>query len=322
LDDQRPDEARQSITDAKRLFQDLLRVYPDFARYKEQNARCDDAMSQIALERDEDAEQAFAFASNAVRTYQELAELFPETVDYQHKLAISRSHAAIAVFQIEAGQVAQKATADDPNVSSDRAGFPENAQLLFDLAIDGLRTLTQQYPDVPDYRYSLAHVNYRYALLVATIGEEALAGDMFRQSIALWTPLTEAGHIESADHLALLLATCPIAELRNPLEALAASTRAVTASPLNLRYQLTQAVALAVTGDLSAADAKLDAIEKARGGLSVRDYWGMAVWAKLAKSDDFDEVLEQAETQLQKHPGCPRLAVLRGLVERLSEPTE
>ena len=54
----------------------------------------------------------------------------------------------------------------------------------------------------------------------------------------------------------------------------------------------------------------------------MRDYWGMAVWAKLAKSDDFDEVLEQAETQLQKHPGCPRLAVLRGLVERLSEPTE
>jgi serine/threonine-protein kinase len=310
LDDQRPDEARQSITDAKRLYQDLLRAYPDIARYHEQNAVCDDAMSQIALERDADAEQAFAFASNAVRTYQELAELFPDTVDYQHRLAISRSHAAIAVFHIDAGQLGQKAVED----SNDQAILPENVRLLFDAAIDGLRTLAQQHPDVPDYRYSLAHVNYRYALLVATIGQEAEASEMFRQSIDLWDQLAKAGHAESADHLALLLATCPLVEMRDPEAALAAANLAVAASPMNLRYQLTLSVALAVTGDLPAAKTRLDEIANARGSRTARDYWGIAIWADLAKVDEFDEALEQAALQLQTHPGCPRLQALRGLL--------
>lgn len=316
LDDQRPDEARQSITNAKRLYQDLLRAYPDIAKFHEQNAVCDDAMSQITLERDEDAEQAFAFASNAVRTYQELAELFPDTVDYQHRLAISRSHAAIAVFQIDAGQVGQKATADD---SSEQARMPENAQLLFDAAIDGLRTLTQQFPEVPDYRYSLAHVNYRVALLAATIGQEASAKEMFCQSIELWDRLAETGHAESADHLALLLATCQVVDLRDPAAALAASYLAVAASPMNLRYQLTLSVALAMTGDLPAAKSRLDEIENTRGIRTARDYWGLAIWAVLANSNEFDEALEQAERQLQTHPGCPRLLALRSLATSLSQ---
>jgi tetratricopeptide (TPR) repeat protein len=273
------------------------------------------------LERDEDGERALALASRAIRTYLELADLFPETVDYRHRLAIARSHAALAIVLIETRKRAESDTADQAQLSS-AVDVPDDAKMLFDGAIEGLRTLQTEHPDVPDYRYSLGHILYRYGLLVATAGQPDIARDLFGQSIDLWRPLSEAGHAESADYLALLLATCPVSDLRNPADALSASTLATSASPSNLRYQLTHAVSLALNGDFTASEAAISSIRSARGNLAPRDHWGQAILAKLANTDNFTQHRIQAESALMAHPGCPRMLAFQELLNQLEQKSD
>jgi len=310
-DDRRPDDAERSLDVAKRLLQDLLRVYPDIARYHEQSAVCDDALSQIVLERDVDGERSFALAANAVRTYQELSELFPETIDYRHRLAISRSHAALAVAQQHASSTEQDDTTDVPD---GRAPIPEDVELLMQAAMGGLRELVAEYPDVSDYRYSLGHVLNRYALLVAQSTEPEISRDLFSQAIDQWRTLAEGGHAEASEHLALLLMTCPIGDLRDNEEALATANRAIAASPSNLRYQSTGAVAMALGGEVATAKTRLASIRMQRGDWAAADLWAMAICAAIAADDDADALRQQAEAARQELPGCTRLNGLSRLL--------
>jgi len=305
FDDERLDEARAVLGQASGQWQELLRTYPDIARYHEQNAVCEDALSQIVLQRDGDGERAFGHASAAVQTFQELAELFPDAVDHRHRLAISRSHAALAVVKLGEAESAA-------------SGMPQDAKLLFDAAIQGLRSLVEEFPEIADYRYSLAHVMYHEGLALATAGEPELAEQRLGEAERDWRELAVNGHVEAADHLALLLMTHPQGTLRDYQQSLEFAERATMASPRNLRYQSTLAAAMALCGDVSGAKAKLGEQRRTDAPWVGRDYFVAAICSVLARDTDSKSVREQALNWLgERHPGSPRLQAFARLLEDL-----
>ncbi|HBJ33901.1 MAG TPA: hypothetical protein DDZ51_03860 [Planctomycetaceae bacterium] len=305
FDDERLDEARAMLGQASSRWQELLRAYPDIARYHEQNAVCEDALSQIVLQREGDGDRAFGHASAAVQTFQELAELFPDAVDHRHRLAISRSHAALAVVKV--GQA-----------EASGGVLPQDAKLLFDVAIQGLRSLVEEFPAIAEYRYSLAHVMYREGLELATAGEPELATERLSEAETYWRDLAINGHVEAADHLALLLLAHPQADLRDYQQSLEFAQRATKASPHNLRYRSTLAAAMALCGDVSGAKAKLGEGRIAGDQRVGRDDFVAAICSVLARDADSESVRDQAVTWLaERHPGSPRLQAFERLLKDL-----
>jgi len=305
LDDERPDEALAKLGQASDGWQKLLRSYPDIARGDDRNAVFEDALSQIVLERDGDGEQALAHAWAAVLAFEELVKMVPDAVDYRHRLAISRSHAALAVLRIGEDKMAGRELPHDP-------------KLLFAAAIEGLRALVEEFPEIAEYRYSLAHVMHREGLALAMAGESELAKPRLGEAAKAWRELALNGHVEAADHLALLLLTCPLVDLRDPAAALEFAERATKASPHNLRYQSTLATAMALGGDVPNARAILDNVPRSPDQWVGRDYFVAAICSVLARDADSESVRGQALAWFgERHPGSPRLQVLERLLSEL-----
>ena len=290
--------AKSQLSEASELWQGLLELYGEVPRFHEESAACEDAFAQVVLDASDDAAAAMVHAGAAVQTYQELTELFPETPDYLHRLAVARSHAAI--IQLRLNQ-------------------PDNAFLLFEVARIGLRNLVTNQPDVPTYQNALAHLlNHEGTALVDSDKlEDGTAA--INEAIAIWTKLAETGHAEAGYDLATVLLTCPIIEIRDHVSALRFIKRSTESSAQNPRYKSIYAIASALNNDFTASQRLLDEIIAEQGKWVGRDYFALAMLSRLTADGKADEWFSKGDDWLQANqPGNQTLQRIRNLAQELS----
>ncbi len=291
-------DAKPILLDASSHWQDLLQLYAEVPRFHEESAACEDALAQVILDATNDPNEAMVHAQSSVQTYQELVELSPETPEYSHRLAVSRSHAAIDLLRLER---------------------PDDAAQVFAAAEKGLRELITAYPDTTAYRHSLAHVlNHIGSHLLAT-GKPDDAKGMFSESIKRWTELAESGHADAANELVLLYLTCPVIELRNLEAAVKFSGIAGQSAPQNARYKAYRAIALALSDKTQQAKTLLDEIQAEQGQWVGRDLFALAIHSQKTNDGQSEDWLAKGKDwQQANQPGSSVLSRISELAEATS----
>ncbi len=286
-------EAQSILVEAKQQWQPLLERYGEEPQFHAQSAACEDALAQVVLDATDNADDAMIHAATAVQTYQELSRLFSDQPAYSHRLAVARSHAA--------------------NIQS-RLGNLDNAELLFDSAVDGLRALITRFPEVVPYRYSLAQVLSYDGVFRSEHGKPEESKARFIESIDLWKQLSETRNAEAANELATVLMTCPIDELRNAESALKFAASATNAASQNSRFKTIHAIALVLTNDASAAKKLLDENLAEQGYWVGGDLFAMSILSRRVADGQSNEWLEKGKQWMQANqPGSLSLAQLRDL---------
>jgi len=288
-------DAMAILQEASQQWQDLLVLYAEVPRFHEQSAACEDALSQVILDATNQSADAMLHASSSVQTYQELVELSPQTPDYRHRLAVSRSHAAINLLRLER---------------------PDDAMLLFDAAEKELRELITESPEVIANKHSLAHVLYHRGTYLAEADKRVDGEPKILESIALWTELANAGHADAANELTAAFLMCPITELRNVSSAVSFANLAGQSSGRNPRYQCNRAIALALSDGVAEAKKLLDEIETEQGGWVGRDFFALAILSCKTGDGKVDEWITKGEAWRQANqPGSVTLRRLHDLAK-------
>jgi eukaryotic-like serine/threonine-protein kinase len=296
-------KARTTLQEATQLWQDLLTLYAEVPRFHEESAACEDALSQVILDATNDANEALVHASSAVQTYQELAELAPDSPSHRLRLAVSRSHAAINLSHLKRH---------------------DDAILVFEAAEKDLRLLIEQFPESPPYRHSLAHVLEHFGTSLLEVEKTEEGKSKYKEAAALWTTLASDGHVEAANDLATFLLTCPAAELRNTTLARQFAEQAHKSSPGNTKYKLMLAIAWALDGNGTAeAETLLNEINAQRGEWTASELFAKAILNGKPDSEEAKAWLAQAEAwQQANQPGSRLLRRLHALASQATPKTE
>ena len=295
-------KAMATLKEASEHWQDLLTLYAEVPRYHEQSAACEDAFSQVILDATNDATESLAHASSAVQTYQELVELAPEAPSNRQRLAIARSHAAVSLH---------------------RLGRNEDALLVFAAAEEELRSLADQFPKSPAYRYALAHVLAHKGTCLLEPEPTSESKSAFQEAISLWTVVASEGQVEAAFDLASILSIGPLTDLRDFDLAVEFARKAHQAAPKNSRYQAMLAAALALQGDEpQKAETILSEIKADRGEWTAREFFALAILKIKSEPDEAKSLLVEGKAwQKANQPGSQFLRRLHAVAsERIETP--
>jgi serine/threonine-protein kinase len=258
-------EAETDLSQARTVLARLVRDHPDFARYREALACCDDNLSELRRERG-DFDRAEELSQQAIQAFEELLQGAgedggPQLVKCAVSLAVARSHL---------GQVLH------------RRGKHAEADRAFAAAIDGLMP---QAGDMPDVRDKLAAVYLQRAELLTEMGKPAEARTACQQAKDLWHQLAAAAGA-AAEHranYAWLLANCLSPELRDPLAAVQIAEQLVAEVPANATYHTLLGAARHRTGAAPSALAALREAIRLRVGDHGRDWLFLALAHGAAK---------------------------------------
>ncbi len=287
-------EAMSILDKAQQQWKPLLELYGEIPRFHKQTAACEDALAQVVLDASDQSEIAMQHAAAAVQTYQQLAELFSDQPEYEHRLAVARSHAAI--IQMRLGNI-------------------DNSQLLFESARMGLRQLIAIDPTAVGYRHALAHVLNQEGRMQYAAAKQTEGRASFSESIELWTELAEAGSAASANDLALLYLVCPCLELRSRELALRFSELAASIAPQNSRFKSLRAISLSMTGDALGAKKLMDEILAEQREWIGCDFFALSIISRSTDDAKADDWLVQGDLWMEANqPGNSTLRDIRELV--------
>lgn len=252
-------EAETDLSQARAVLTRLVRDHPDFARYREALACCDDNLSELRRERG-DFDRAEELSQQAIQAFEEVLrgatdDCSAELVKCAVSLAVARSHL---------GQVLH------------RRGKHAEADQAFAAAIAGL---TPRAGDMPDVQDKLAAVHLQRGVLLTDMRKPAEARTAFQRAKELWHQLAATTHA-AAEHranYAWLLVNCPLPELRDPLAAVQIAEQLVVEAPPNATYQTLLGAARSRTGAAASALAALREAIRLRVGDHGRDWLFLAL---------------------------------------------
>jgi tetratricopeptide (TPR) repeat protein len=176
----------------------------------------------------------------AYRNRDEQARRYPANPDFRAEAAVALAHMRIDTPQATLDRAQRILDLCEPLASE----FPED-RFFVDRAVDGYRIRAQSYYRMGNVgealRYHLAAArprgeyraapNWEHALCYYHLGQRDEAEQLFRACIAAkQAELASVNPHPKAD-LAQMLATCPVANLRNPIRAVELAEEAAKASP-------------------------------------------------------------------------------------------
>lgn len=287
-------EADQTLAEAFKSLNDLVRTYGQSSRILEALASCQDARGQVFLDLNEDPGDALRIAQDILLLLSQSATSNDEVIRLFEQLAISQSHLAQA-YQRQ----------DQMDLSKQK----------FDEAIERLESLIEIQGTVPRLVNALAHAHYRDGLML--FGQDDLdAESHFRIARDHWIGIDEERTASYADSLAWLLATCPIDSIRDPIGARRYAEQAVKLAPDNARYLTTLALAATLEGKADEADNLLQRCKALRGNWVDRDLFVLAFAEHLSgNADQAKQTFDNAESWRMEHqPFEPEIIRLREIV--------
>ena len=161
------DEAEQLLDEAHELLSGLVATYGNSRHMLEAFAICNDARGLVFLERREDPGDAAIIAENLLAQLADTAESDEETMRLFEGLAIAQSHLARTLT---------------------RLGKSDLATERFEHSISRLGSLVQIKGDVPRIVNALAHVHFRYGMMLhETDQTEAEEHFPFCRGTVAWT---------------------------------------------------------------------------------------------------------------------------------------
>ncbi len=219
-------DAKPLLDEADAIVRDLIRRYGVPRDYASLLAANQDALGQVLMSLG-DTDLAKQLFTQSLQTYMALREQSPEIADYDARMAIVQSHLA---------QTTEEAAA--------HAEFESAAQLL--------AGLLGEFPEVSRYASSLGHVYYQHGLKLQ-VSENASAAEMFKKARDTWIAMGDERDANTNERLAWLLATCPVAAVRDRVAANTYANQALAADAENRHFRSTLAMVHMMTGDLTAA---------------------------------------------------------------------
>lgn len=260
-------QATPLLEAARKELTELTEDYIKVPRFRERLAACEDVLGQVLLDTAVDPTVAEAMLDNAVSRYeglyQESVRRYQQSrgaadldmaVRYSEVIAIARSHKARSLQRLEK---------------------TSEAAVEFDHSVKSLEPLIDR-DALPRYINALAHVQYRYGLMLNADGK-AEAKQQFGEALRLWTVVAGKDIASYTHDLAWMLATCPDAAVRNPVAALKYASEAVGLASENPRYLSTQALATVLNGNAKGALQMLEKTKELHGDWVDRDYFVLAI---------------------------------------------
>ncbi len=189
--------AEPILTQARQQLETLLGDDPQSPRYIEQIASCYDATGLIErdLGRLDSARKSFEVAAEL---FNKLVQDYPDTVLFQQRAAIARSHLATILYRQQ-----MVALADE--------------QTMFVTAT--LEALARQFPDRVEISGGLGYFHYERGLALKS-ADRPESRQALQQAIDTWSKLSEQpGTVDYQQRLAWLLLNGPEPTLRDPKQA-------------------------------------------------------------------------------------------------------
>jgi serine/threonine protein kinase len=147
-----------------------------------------------------------------------------------------------------------------------------------DKAIILLEKLIAEAPSKLEYKLQLARTYNFKGVLCNSAGKRAEAESAFHRNIQVLSETLSDDHLgENSNHLAWLLADCPLTTVRNPREAIAIARRAVDRSPRSAKFVNTLGVAYYRAGEFKLAIAALEESMSLSGGGDGYDWFFLAM---------------------------------------------
>jgi serine/threonine protein kinase len=339
-------EAIVSYQDARRLWEKLVHDDPAIAEYQAGLAATCARLGMVLRQAGQFGE-SLQVHRQGLAVSRKLVQEHPEVRHYQQTLAtsydkvgtaLSRSDAAAAEAAFRQALAINRQLAKDfPTVPAFRE---EQAVASFNLAnllrhinrrqegkaacaeaVGIMERLATDFPRQSDYRRRLARFAYGFALMLGNDGQDP--APLYRKALAVRQELVAEFPSASRYQLELAwqLACCPLAELRDPEQALSLTRKALQAVPRSGNGWITLGIAHYRSGDWTAA---VTALEKSREFPIVNSarecFLAMAPW-QLGQRDQARKGLQQANTQTET-PDEEEWQLFRAEAEKLLGITE
>ncbi|MCS7468926.1 protein kinase [Stieleria sp. ICT_E10.1] len=248
-------EAETLLEEAYQIISALVTTYGNSPRMVETLALCNDVRGQVFLDLKEQPGDDAAMAENLLLQLTRTGETDDEIMRLFERLAIVQSHLA---------QVLQ------------RTGQPDLAADRFDQSVSRLNSLIEIRGQAPRLVNALAHVHFRYALLLDA-RDDAQANSHFVKARELWLGMKDDLAASYAHDFAWMLAICPDDSVRDLSAAERWAGRAVESAPENPEFHTTAALVAAMDGRADRAIEGFEKSQQLRGSRIDRDLYGLAI---------------------------------------------
>lgn len=235
-------DAKPLLEESIVLLRSLTENYANSVRYQDTIAATQDGLGQVLLEMGE-LDEAQQQLTASLITYRELSKKVSDKPDYYERLAIVQSHLAQAVARSVASSN-EEDVAEAETLTMVRDGF--------EAAEKTLTELTEIFPNVPQYRRSLAHVCFEEARILSRYGQED-ENAVWKRAAEHFETLSKEGDLASSERLAWLLLLQKPTENEDLDRAVDEAQKAFQAMPSSVRYRGTFALACVATGQAQQA---------------------------------------------------------------------
>lgn len=236
-------DAKPVLEESIALLQSLRRTYGSTLRYRETIAATQDGLGQVLRDLGDLAAAQEQFAAS-LTAYQELSDQAPDLPDFYQRLAITQSHLAQTLAQ-SVDQMSDDDEAKRETISMIQDGFAS--------ARTTLQQLCEVFPDVPQYRHSLAHVCFEQAKALSidlstaelSPADADQVNEAWAEAEGIWEALSEQGDHAASERLAWLLLSKDGIKEADLHQALKAAKKAYDALPESVLCQGTLALSYA-----------------------------------------------------------------------------
>lgn len=301
---------------------ELLRVIPDYPRYKENLAI---NLRNIGVTQHEMGvcREAEVSTKESIELFDELVATYGAAASFQIHLAscslargiilaelqedpdesISLLELSMSVFANLAKDVlyteiyAEKMVLARSHYADALSRRDEVAVADFELAISQFEQLIDEYGEKPTYQHALAETHFRYANRLSRAGKSDEARTHFEAARNRWSRIQQGRSARTDFQLARLLATCPIPELRDLNAARGHIDSAIQQVPDNPEFVSILALIESLERRPAKAVELLDRVKSLRGHWIDRDFFVLSVVQRAAgdagDADDADESLDR-----------------------------
>ncbi|PAY20399.1 hypothetical protein CKO51_06065 [Rhodopirellula sp. SM50] len=246
-------DAKPLLEESIALMQSLSRTYGSTLRYRDTIAATQDGLGQVLRDLGEMAAAQEHLAAS-LTTYQELVDDAPDLPDFYERLAITQSHLAQTLAR-SVDEMSDDDEAKRETISMMKDGFAS--------ARNTLQQLCDVFPDVPQYRDSLAHVCFEQARALSidlspadlSPADVDAANEAWADAERIWEALSEHGEKAASERLAWLLLSEGGFRETDFDAAVNAAQEAYEAQPGSILYQGTLALSYVANHQLTPAEA-------------------------------------------------------------------